>query len=56
MNADLIKSIDENESFEKPYIKEVNGKKYIFVKEKKGIETKKLSEEKLESIISSIDF
>ena len=56
IDANSIKNIDENESFDKPYIKEVNGKKYIFVKkEKKGIETKKLFEEKLESIISSID-
>ncbi|PCG20093.1 glycine--tRNA ligase subunit beta [Brachyspira sp. G79] len=52
-----IKNIDENESFNKPYIKEVNGKKYLFVKEeKKGIETKKLFEEVLEDIVSKIDF
>nr|WP_272510056.1 glycine--tRNA ligase subunit beta [Brachyspira hyodysenteriae] len=45
IDANSIKNIDENESFDKPYIKEVNGKKYIFVKkEKKGIETKKLFE------------
>ncbi|WP_295154438.1 glycine--tRNA ligase subunit beta [uncultured Brachyspira sp.] len=57
INADSIKNIDENESFDKPYLKEVKGRKYIFVKkEKKGIETKKLFEEKLENIISSIDF
>ena len=38
-----IKDIDEKESFNKPYLKELNGKKYIYVKkEKKGIETKKL--------------
>lgn len=57
INANSVKNIDENESFDKPYIKEVNGKKYIFSKKrKKGIETKKLFEEKLESIVSSIDF
>ena len=34
-----IKDIDEKESFDKPYLKELNGKKYIYVKkEKKGIE------------------
>ncbi|WP_295161462.1 glycine--tRNA ligase subunit beta [uncultured Brachyspira sp.] len=53
----LIKNINESESFEKPYIKEINGKKYLFVKQKKkGIETKKLFEEVLEDIISKIDF
>ena len=52
-----IKDIDEKESFDKPYLKELNGKKYIYVKkEKKGIETKKLFEENLENIIASIDF
>ena len=52
-----IKNIDEKESFDKPYLKELNGKKYIYVKkEKKGIETKKLFEENLENIIASIDF
>ena len=52
-----IKDIDEKESFNKPYLKELNGKKYIYVKkEKKGIETKKLFEENLEDIIASIDF
>lgn len=52
-----IKDIDEKESFNKPYLKELNGKKYIYVKkEKKGIETKKLFEENLENIIASIDF
>ena len=52
-----IKDIDEKESFDKPYLKELNGKKYIYVKkEKKGIETKKLFEENLENIISNIDF
>ncbi|WP_300369718.1 glycine--tRNA ligase subunit beta [Brachyspira sp.] len=57
IDVNAIKNIDENESFDKPYIKEVNGKKNIFVKkEKKGIETKKLFEEKLENIIASIDF
>ena len=52
-----IKDIDEKESFDKPYLKELNGKKYIYVKkEKKGIETKKLFEENLENIIANIDF
>ena len=52
-----IKDIDEKESFDKPYLKELNSKKYIYVKkEKKGIETKKLFEENLENIIASIDF
>ena len=52
-----IKDIDEKESFNKPYLKELNGKKYIYVKkEKKGIETKKLFEENLENIIANIDF
>ena len=52
-----IKDIDEKESFYKPYLKELNGKKYIYVKkEKKGIETKKLFEENLENIIANIDF
>lgn len=52
-----IKDIDEKESFDKPYLKELNGKKYIYIKkEKKGIETKKLFEENLENIIASIDF
>ena len=52
-----IKDIDEKESFNKPYLKGLNGKKYIYVKkEKKGIETKKLFEENLENIIASIDF
>ena len=52
-----IKDIDEKESFDKPYLKELNGKKYIYVKkEKKGIETKKLFEENLENIITNIDF
>ena len=52
-----IKDIDEKESFDKPYLKELNGKKYIYVKkEKKGIETKKLFEENLANIIASIDF
>ena len=57
IDANLIKNIDENESFDKPYLKDVNGKKYIFVKkEKKGIETKKLFEENLEDIVANIDF
>ena len=52
-----INDISEEESFDKPYLKELNGKKYIYVKkEKKGIETKKLFEENLENIIASIDF
>lgn len=52
-----IEDIDEKESFDKPYLKELNGKKYIYVKkEKKGIETKKLFEENLENIITNIDF
>lgn len=52
-----IKDIDEKESFKKPYLKELNGKKYIYIKkEKKGIETKKLFEENLENIIANIDF
>lgn len=52
-----IKDIDEKESFDKPYLKELNGKKYIYIKkEKKGIETKKLFEENLENIIANIDF
>ena len=52
-----INDITEKESFDKPYLKELNGKKYIYVKkEKKGIETKKLFEENLENIIASIDF
>lgn len=52
-----IKDIDKKESFNKPYLKELNGKKYIYVKkEKKGIETKKLFEENLENIIANIDF
>ncbi|WP_020003484.1 glycine--tRNA ligase subunit beta [Brachyspira innocens] len=57
IDAGLIKNIDEKEDFNKPYIKEVNGKKYLFVKEeKKGVETKKLFEEVLEDIVSKIDF
>ena len=57
IDANLVKSIDEKESFDKPYIKDVSGKKYIFVKkEKKGIETKKLFEENLENIVANIDF
>ena len=57
IDAGLMKNIDENEAFNKPYIKEVNGKKYLFVKEeKKGVETKKLFEEVLEDIVSKIDF
>lgn len=52
-----INDITEKESFDKPYLKELNGKKYIYVKkEKKGIETKKLFEENLENIIANIDF
>ena len=52
-----INDITEKESFDKPYLKELNGKKYIYVKkEKKGIEIKKLFEENLENIIASIDF
>ena len=52
-----INEITEEESFGKPYLKELNGKKYIYVKkEKKGIETKKLFEDNLENIIASIDF
>ena len=52
-----INDISEEESFDKPYLKELNGKKYIYVKkEKKGIETKKLFEENLENIIANIDF
>lgn len=57
MEASAVNSIDEKESFEKPYLKEVNGKKYIFVKkEKKGISTKELIKENFEKIVSSIYF
>lgn len=56
-NINGIDDISEKESFDKPYLKELNGKKYIYIKkEKKGIETKKLFEENLENIIASIDF
>lgn len=56
-NIDNIKNIDEKEDFNKAYIKEVGGKKYLFVKkEKKGVDTKKLFEEVLEDIVSKIDF
>ena len=57
IDVNSIKNIDENETFDKPYIKEVNGKKYLFVKEeKKGVETKKLFEDVLEDIVANIDF
>lgn len=56
-NINGIDDISEKESFDKPYLKELNGKKYIYIKkENKGIETKKLFEENLENIIASIDF
>ena len=57
IDIDAVKNIYENESMNKPFVKEINGKKYLFIKkEKKGVETKKLFEEKLESIIANIDF
>ncbi|AFR71201.1 glycyl tRNA synthetase subunit beta [Brachyspira pilosicoli B2904] len=34
-NIDNIKNIDEKEDFNKAYIKEVGGKKYLFVKKEK---------------------
>ncbi|ELV06023.1 glycyl-tRNA synthetase subunit beta, partial [Brachyspira hampsonii 30599] len=33
IDANSVKNIDENESFDKPYIKEVNGKK-IYIRKK----------------------
>ena len=57
IDINTVKNIYENESMNKPFVKEINGKKYLFIKkEKKGVETKKLFEEKLESIIANIDF
>ena len=38
-NIDNIKNIDEKEDFNKAYIKEVGGKKYLFVKKEKKGET-----------------
>ena len=57
LDINTLKNLDENESIEKPFLKEINGKKYIFIKkEKKGEITEELIRANLERILSEINF
>lgn len=57
MEVTALFNIDEEESFHKPYLKDINGKKYIFVKkERKGVQTEELLKDNLEKMVSNIHF
>lgn len=57
LDINTLKNLDKNESIEKPFLKEINGKKYIFIKkEKKGEITEELIRCNLERILSEINF
>lgn len=57
IDASLINSMSEKEEMNKPFIKDISGKKYICIKkEKKGLDTVTLLQNNLESLFSKIHF
>lgn len=57
IDINLIKSLTEEEKLNTPYLKCINGKKYIVIKkEKTGIKTYQLIKDNLEKIVSEINF